>query len=237
MQGKSITVQDLSCSTNCKLIYDTFRLGCFGLTLAAVYQHLRQNHPTDQLVKPPLITLTDLQEALPLIRHNYLLNMLPQQVREQRHLTNVLEDNIKDQAIVSIRPLRWGFNCDALKIMAVKPIDYLVASDVLYDSSKSSVLAQTLIHLSTPGITTVYLVYKKRALKREDEEAFFNDCQKYFDINVMSTSSDDSDSNLYRDETSLDGATWLTQDVDDPSTKPANMVKTTNVVIYQLKRK
>ncbi|KAG2181004.1 hypothetical protein INT43_008586 [Umbelopsis isabellina] len=211
--------------------------GCFGLTLAAAYQHMRQPHPTDRLVKPPLITLTDVQEALPLIRHNYLLNMLPQQVRECRCPTNVPEGYFRDQAIVSIQPLRWGFQCDALKIMTVKPIDYLVASDVLYDSSKSSALAQTLIHLSTPGITTVYLVYKKRALKREDEEAFFKDCQKYFDINIMPTFCDDSDSNLYRDETSLDGATWLTQDVDEPSTKPANMVKTTNVVIYQLKRK
>lgn len=203
-----------------------------------MYQHLRQTHRADQGVKPPLITLTDVQEALPLIRHNYLMNMLPQQVRERRCPTNVPEGNIADQALVSIQPLRWGFHCDALKILTVKPIDYLVASDVLYDSSKSSALAQTLIHLSTPGITTVYLVYKKRALKREDEEAFFKDCRKCFDINIMPASCDDDlDSNLYRDETSLDGATWLTQDVDESSAKPASMVKTTNVVIYQLKRK
>ncbi|GAB5588507.1 hypothetical protein Unana1_03407 [Umbelopsis nana] len=185
-----------------------------------------------QFTTPPLITLTDLQEALPLIRHNYLLNMPPQYLHQSDHSSR---DASKDRPFVSIMPLRWGFQCDAQKFIGSKPIDYLIASDVLYDASKTSALAHTLIHLSTPDVTVVYLVYKRRALKREEEEAFFDECRQYFDISVMPACSNTLDTSLCRDEISVDGSTWLSQGLESTST--ASHSQQTGVIVYELKRK
>lgn len=144
----------------------------------------------------------------------------------------------QDQPFVSIMPLRWGFQSDAQKIIASKPIDYLIASDVLYDASKASALAKTLYHLSTPGITTVYLVYKKRALKREEEQSFFNECRQFFDVSIMPASRDSSDnSQLCRDEASVDGSAWLGQGLVNSAKLNHIPVKQTGVVVYQLKRR
>lgn len=138
---------------------------------------------------------------------------------------------------VSITPLRWGFQCDSQKTIVLKPINYLIASDVLYDSSKASALLQTLIHLSSPGVTTVYLVYKKRALKREEEQAFFMGCSQYFDLSVMSDHSDNTDIGLCRDESSVDGSTWLGSNFENTSTPNHIQTKQSGVVVYLMKRR
>lgn len=160
-------------------------------------------------------------------------NMLDRNHQQQ---TSSVEVN-KYHPFVSIIPLRWGFKCDSQKVVALKPINYLIASDVLYDSSKASALLQTLIHLSSPGITTVYLVYKKRALKREEEEAFFMGCSQHFDLTVMSDQSNDTGIELCRDESSVDGSTWLGPNFENTSTPDHIRTKQSGVVVYLMKRR
>ncbi|KAI8579148.1 hypothetical protein K450DRAFT_281007 [Umbelopsis ramanniana AG] len=209
-------------------------LGCFGVAISFIYQILRRHNSVSRHGTPPSVTLTDLQEALPLIRRNYQLNMPPAKTLDQN---NQQQQSLQavSHPFVSITPLRWGMQCDSQKVTAWKPIDYIIASDVLYDPSKTSALLQTLIHLSSPGVTTVYLVYKKRALKREEEEAFFMGCRQYFDLSVMPEYPNET--GLCRDESSVDGSTWLGCDIENTSTPHSIQATQFGVVVYLMKRR
>jgi Lysine methyltransferase len=215
-----------------------FRLGCFGVAISFIYHNLRRHNSISRYGSLPSVTITDLQEALPLIRHNYQLNMPPTKVLDENNQQQLSSPAVnQSHPFVSITPLRWGHQGDSQKVTALKPIDYLIASDVLYDPSKSSSLLQTLIHLSSPGITTVYLVYKKRALKREEEEAFFMGCSQHFDLSVMPEYPNDIDTELCRDESSVDGSTWLGCDVESTLTPNHIQTKQFGVVVYLMKRR
>ncbi|KAG2176627.1 hypothetical protein INT44_007291 [Umbelopsis vinacea] len=206
-------------------------LGCFGVAISFIYQNLRRHNSAISCGTPPTVTLTDLQEALPLIRRNYQLNTSPANILDQNQQPSPATN--QSHPFVSITPLRWGIQSDSQKITAWKPIDYIIASDVLYDPSKASSLLQTLIHLSSPGVTTVYLVYKKRALKREEEEAFFLGCSQHFDLSVMPEYPNGT--GLCRDMSSVDGSTWLGCDVENSP----NHIQTSQfgVVVYLMKRR
>ena len=123
------------------------RTGCAGLLFAYLYHHLFPQYR-------PIITLTDIPEALHLIQHNKNVNL--------GH----------DRDWLSIKKLRWGSLADAKLVLRAAPVDVVLASDVLYEPASFKLLVESLVSLSTPGRTVIYLGYKRRGLKDEDEAHF-----------------------------------------------------------------
>ncbi|RUS16698.1 putative methyltransferase-domain-containing protein [Endogone sp. FLAS-F59071] len=158
MEGKHIV--DLSAGT-----------GFVGLFLASIASTLP--HPTfataTMTPTTPHITITDLPHALAHIHKNLRLNahLIARPARSAR---------------LKIRSLAWG--CDA-DVRALRPCDVVIASDVIYETTLFADLVKTLVALSIPGRTRVYIGYKRRGLEREDEAAFFRMCREHFDITVI----------------------------------------------------
>lgn len=106
-------------------------------------------------IKPEKITITELEEALPLIRHNMSLNN-----RQQHHA-------------VYAKPLLWGSKVQAEKCGKA---DMIMASDVLYETEYFDDLVQALLDLSKKG-TLIYIGYKRRGLDPAEENRFWSLCQ------------------------------------------------------------
>ncbi|CAO3621999.1 unnamed protein product [Cunninghamella blakesleeana] len=140
--------------------------GIVGLLVAFYYQHLYKQYHAK-------VTLTDLPEAIHLIQHNQKLN------------------DIKTNRDISTEPLQWGNMHDIKRIRGMKkPIDVIIASDVLYLPSNFKVLVDTLAALSTPGRTVIYLGYKRRGLDVSDENYFFELCYKHFHLQLIKNDGD-----------------------------------------------
>ncbi|KAI8369303.1 putative methyltransferase-domain-containing protein [Radiomyces spectabilis] len=135
--------------------------GSVGLLISSIYQRWFPD-------RMPQITLTDLPEALSLIEFNKNLNF-----------------NSDINANVRIEPLEWGNIDHTTHIANSGPVDLIIASDVVYNPSCFSLLVQTLETLSTPGRTVIYLGYKRRGLKEEDEDQFFKLCSANFHISLV----------------------------------------------------
>ncbi|CAG8758960.1 11268_t:CDS:2, partial [Racocetra persica] len=130
--------------------------GFVGLYLAAFMTSLKKIGIKSG-VKTHVI-LTDLDHALNLIRDNYSLNK------------DVLE--MINNVSIEIRSLKWG---DTSKAEQLDVIDYVLASDVVYEPDLFDSLIQTLVTVCTPGHTKIFLGYKRRGLTKEEETSFFND--------------------------------------------------------------
>lgn len=84
-----------------------------------------------KVANAPKIVLTDLEEALPLMRSNQQLY------------------GIKDTQDLSIEPLRWGSKKDIDQVLSFTPsFDYIFVSDVLYNACDFPALISTLRQLT-----------------------------------------------------------------------------------------
>jgi predicted nicotinamide N-methyase len=133
--------------------------GYIGLSFAQLYQQ----HTVES---PPHITLTDLPEALQLIRENQSLN------------------NIQSTPYLNIEPLSWGNKKDVEAILARGKLDIVIASDVLYNTAHFAKLVSTLRDLCDKH-TRIYLCYKQRGLTIEEERSFFILCKTQFQVSLL----------------------------------------------------
>ncbi|ORZ19457.1 putative methyltransferase-domain-containing protein [Absidia repens] len=160
-------IQQPACLENCHLLDLSAGTGATGLLISFIYKHLFPEY--HQTMKT---TLTDLPEALPLIHYNQQLN------------------GIATTNDITVAPLCWGEMEDMWHIKKKAPIDIIIASDVLYEPSQFAALMKTLVYLSEPGHTVIYLGYKRRGLKASDEEYFFTLCSGNGDDNDMGYGDD-----------------------------------------------
>ncbi|KAI8997483.1 putative methyltransferase-domain-containing protein [Pilobolus umbonatus] len=130
-------------------------IGLIGISIAKL---------THKSTNPPTIIMTDLPEALPLIKNNQLLNNIPESSR------------------FLIESLHWGSDEEAHNLMDRYDFDCIFISDVLYNAGDFPILISTLRLLCSNKKTTAYLGYKPRGLSIEEEESFFFACSQYFDI-------------------------------------------------------
>ncbi|PKC75674.1 hypothetical protein RhiirA1_407444, partial [Rhizophagus irregularis] len=143
--------------------------GFVGLYLAArlsTIQSDKSSEKTDNLKTN--IILTDLDYALKLVRGNLELN---------KHILD-----FSSKVTVDVDSLRWG---DLTKAENFGVLDYVFASDVVYEPDLFDSLVQTLISVCTPGCTKIYLGYKKRGLTKEEETRFFDELGNKFQISVV----------------------------------------------------
>ncbi|KAI8976736.1 putative methyltransferase-domain-containing protein [Pilobolus umbonatus] len=134
--------------------------GYIGLSISKLYQ---LQSDTDE---SPHIILTDIREALGLIEINKNLN----QIRSTPQLT--------------IAPLNWGCLRDARRILSDGPLDYIIASDILYNIKDFQSILLTFRQLSSEN-TVIYFGYKPRGLTQSDETKFFDACKKYFKVTLL----------------------------------------------------
>ncbi|KAG1146099.1 hypothetical protein G6F37_005888 [Rhizopus arrhizus] len=119
-----------------------------------------------RIPNPPTVVLTDIPEALPLIKHNLSLN-----------------DNHNH---VQIKTLRWGLTRDIDRVLKRRPFDYIFVSDVLYNANDFYSLIVTFRLLCDAAHPTkLYMGYKPRGLKAYEEDIFFTNCAVYFDIKQL----------------------------------------------------
>jgi hypothetical protein len=130
------------------------RTGCVGLLIAALYKRFFPEYHPD-------IMLTDLQDALYILEYNKAKNFLANNA--------------------DILPLTWGNRKDEQLLLKNGPIDFIIASDVLYKPEHFNDLVNTLDQLCSKK-TRLYLGYKKRGLSEESENLFFDLCSQKFHI-------------------------------------------------------
>ncbi|CAJ0831206.1 18078_t:CDS:2 [Entrophospora sp. SA101] len=120
--------------------------------------------------------MTDLKHALPLIKKNISLN---------RYLLG-----LTDKISINVEYLKWG---DLNKAKKLGTLDYVLASDVVYEPELFDSLIQTLNTLCTPNLTKIYLGYKRRGLTKNEEKDFFNQLQKNFNMKLLTKVGDNID--------------------------------------------
>lgn len=126
---------------------------------------------------PPEIVLTDLEEALPLMKCNQRLN----------HITN--------SSRLSFKRLRWGSKKDIDKVslnipLSQKPFDYILVLDVLYNARDFPALITTFCQLLDKNENAkIIMGYKPRGLKQSEENMFFNECMLHLTIEQLNLES------------------------------------------------
>jgi hypothetical protein len=117
--------------------------------------------------------MTDLEEALPLMKSNQKLNSI--------------HNNANN---LSIETMPWGSKKDIDMVLSRGSFDYIFASDVLYNTRDFPALINTLRQITFQNThTTVYLGYKPRGLTKSEENQFFNGCKVYFNIKLLTLNS------------------------------------------------
>ncbi|KAI8365975.1 putative methyltransferase-domain-containing protein [Radiomyces spectabilis] len=141
--------------------------GLLGLAMASFCR-------TQQRYVPCQVTITELDEALPLIQKNVSLH-------------HTLKEN------VSVKPLLWG-NTEQAK--ACGKADIVLASDVLYEAEFFEDLVKSFVDLSTPH-TRIFIGYKRRGFNAAEETRFWDLCSVHFHITQLrpptKTDTDDDD--------------------------------------------
>lgn len=137
------------------------RIGCLGLSIT-------KNSEIYHISNPPTIVLTDLEEALTLIKDNQKLNL-------------IRPDHTQTHA------LAWGSDNDMNHVMIANQyaFDYILVSDVLYNTADFPALISTfrqLISLNHQKELVILMGYKPRGLKKSEEDTFFNVCKQYLQI-------------------------------------------------------
>lgn len=174
------------------------------------------------------ITLTDLPEALGLLKHNMKTNF-----------------NNKPDSRIGVSALTWGNQSDASKVLARGKADIILASDVLYQPKLFPALIKSLVHLSTPGKTVIYLGYKRRGLQEADEKDFFDRAGKHFHIDVLQRDIEEyqhpvewekSVGFVEKDHGDLDGIGWLGRNACSRSEEVVfgGYSKESGVTVYRL---
>ncbi|KAL7330592.1 hypothetical protein PS15p_205510 [Mucor circinelloides] len=142
-------------------------IGAIGLTIAQTFR-------INNILNPPHIVMTDLEEALPLMKNNQQLN------------------NIPETEIVSIQRLEWGSSDDINRVMrgGRRPFDYILISDVLYNTKDFPALINTFIQLVEENRHTVIIMgYKPRGLKQSEEDLFFDECRSHLRLETLDLES------------------------------------------------
>ncbi|KAF9905205.1 hypothetical protein EC991_001908 [Linnemannia zychae] len=135
------------------------------------------------------VILTDLEEVVPLMQKNvneYYLSRHPTSVTETDSGSESGPGATKDSAscaTVEVKPLAWGNSSHAAAIMTPTPIDYVVASDLVYFPELYPPLLQTLKEITRVGETKVIFGYKERALWKESP--FWEEFGRFFEIEVV----------------------------------------------------
>lgn len=101
--------------------------------------------------------LSDLDIALDLMRRNVDLN----------------------QSKARVVPLEWGNEKHIEDCLSNGPLDFIFASDVVYETAFLGALLDTLDQLSCAQ-TTVFLAYKQRGLSEEERDDFWSCLQKIY---------------------------------------------------------
>ncbi|CAO3609694.1 unnamed protein product [Cunninghamella blakesleeana] len=125
--------------------------------------------------KPSKITITELDEALGLINNNVNIN---------KYLTA--------KCPLKVKSLLWG---DSKQMQECGKADFILASDVLYESEFFDDLVKTFVNLCNDD-GKIYIGYKRRGLELHEEERFWNLCKQHFNIillNNPSTNNDEKD--------------------------------------------
>ncbi|KAI7899895.1 putative methyltransferase-domain-containing protein [Cokeromyces recurvatus] len=140
-------------------------VGCIGLSIA-------KNCNLYQTINPPKIVLTDVEEALQLIRTNQHLNQI-------------------STSHVSIERLKWGSTSDIEDIVVKqKYFNYILVSDVLYDTKDFPILIDTFYQLLEKNRNAIILMgYKPRGLSQHEENLFFDTCEKLLEIERLDVES------------------------------------------------
>lgn len=137
--------------------------GYIGLSLAQFFQ-------SSDYQQKPSVVLSDIPEALDLIKVNQELN-------------NIRPDNDH----LKIESLLWGNRRNAknvLKTQRGEELDIIIASDIIYRKNDFSKIVTAFQQLCTPR-TTIYMGYKTRGLKPFEEKEFFDICKKPFNIQLL----------------------------------------------------
>ncbi|KAI7881064.1 hypothetical protein K492DRAFT_207125 [Lichtheimia hyalospora FSU 10163] len=162
-------VHDPDCLSGRHVIDISAGTGCAGLLVAFLLRQMHNKHNTK-------ITLTDLPEALQLIKDNHHLNFGGRRDKN-----------------VYIEQLRWGSATDAKTVLRKGKADIILASDVLYETSCFPSLVHSLVQLCTPGKTVIYLGYKRRGLNEQEERIFFDKAAERFHIELVGKEDDQYD--------------------------------------------
>lgn len=138
-------------------------LGLFVAGLAQVEQDAVPPHGFRAIPASTTVVLTDLEHALDLIRHNISANRY----------------RVAPSVNLTAKELAWGAT-HLERFRKDHTFNVVVASDVVYEAANFDDLLETLYGLCTPGHTTVYLGYKRRALTKDSEDMFFANVMRRF---------------------------------------------------------
>ncbi|KAF9128642.1 hypothetical protein BGW39_004861 [Mortierella sp. 14UC] len=131
------------------------------------------------------VILTDLEEVVPLMQKNvneHHLSRRPTSEAEIESASGTGKDTAAC-AYVEVEPLAWGNSSHATAILTPTPIDYVIASDLVYFPELYPPLLQTLKEITRVGETKVIFGYKERALWKESP--FWEEFGRFFEIDVV----------------------------------------------------
>ncbi|KAK9381474.1 putative methyltransferase-domain-containing protein [Kockiozyma suomiensis] len=120
--------------------------------------------------KETRLTLTDLEEALPLITEN---------VKDLKNQYSIAD-------VINIQEYIWGRSVQKL-IQA--PFDVIVACDLIYENEFFSDLVNSLDDLCTPGKTRIFIGYKNRGLTIEEKNNLWDSLRAKFTVERISVKS------------------------------------------------
>ncbi|KAF9143287.1 hypothetical protein BGX30_000879 [Mortierella sp. GBA39] len=148
------------------------------------------------------VILTDLEEVVPLLERNVNEQRLPRRPRPPPPTfasfaaaattiatavpASETEPVVREPscAWVEVEPLEWGNTSHALAILDhPTPIDYIIASDLVYFPELYSPLIQTLKEITLVGETKILFGYKERAIWKESP--FWEEFGRFFDMEAV----------------------------------------------------
>ncbi|KAI8615503.1 putative methyltransferase-domain-containing protein [Chytriomyces sp. MP71] len=104
----------------------------------------------------------------------FITDMLFLDLMQKNVLLNMSEH---ERACVKVAELKWGIPSPPEVLQG--PVNLILASDCVYLEAAFDPLLETLTELSTPGITELLIVSKKR---RKADKRFFDKLRKQFDV-------------------------------------------------------
>ncbi|KAF9320636.1 hypothetical protein BG003_005385 [Podila horticola] len=135
-----------------------------------------------RLTRDSTLILTDLEEVVPLLERNVqdnLYKLSPSTTTAQDTDTPSLASRC---ALVKVEALAWGNSAHSEALLAQGPVDFVVASDLVYFPELYPPLLSTLREITTLE-TKVLFGYKERSLWKETP--FWEEFGRFFKIEVV----------------------------------------------------
>ncbi|KAF9543765.1 hypothetical protein EC957_000460 [Mortierella hygrophila] len=140
------------------------------------------------------VILTDLEEVVPLLQKNVneqRLSHRPPTTSASAATTIATASETGPPAVkepscawIEVEPLEWGNTSHALAILDhPTPIDYIVASDLVYFPELYPSLLQTLKEITRVGETKILFGYKERAIWKESP--FWEEFGRFFEMEAV----------------------------------------------------